>query len=157
MGRRPTCYLATTTPPAAFLAGVPSIQDGWHMRRHPVENQRPTLDEYHHDGRAGGHHGLQQLLLQAQQVEGGAVVAFTTFHVAKLRPVRRARHGGRARGLVFSLKIAGAGAAQHHHGHLRLAGRRHGRRDVGTAAVADGAAPGIQDLRSRPNLGPNAG
>ena len=88
---------------AAFASGIPEGEEGVGMFIGPFLVQGTAFDIHHHQGFAGGFEFLQELGLEAHQVQGAAVEAFAGLHVGNGALV----HQGGAGVNVFGAEIPG--------------------------------------------------
>ena len=109
------------------IARHPREQDRGAVLGRPRQRQRAAADDDEHDRRAGRDHGLEQLLLPAEEPEPGPIAELA---------------GRRVVGQPRSL-------AEHDDGDVGVAGERHGRRELLVGPGRDAGPAGVDDLGAR--------
>ena len=128
---------------SAFAAGIPGRQERIGLLGGPGLVQRTTFDVHHDEGLSDGADGLQQFVLQAQELQRGAVEAFSGLHVGD-----SVLHDGGAGVLVPGPEVAGGRTAHHDDRDVGQEGGDESLGDGGPVRVADGATFDVMDVDS---------
>ena len=132
-----TCQCLT-----ARLTGIIGAKQGIGIGLGPVHVERPALNINHDERFTRCLECFEQLLLTAEQAEGGAVETFAAVHVAHRLVVGLSCSCF----LIISLKITCARPADGHDDGIRLAGGRNRLGYIIVGRVANGATFGINHV-----------